>query len=466
MERAEIMFLDKMLPKVGSDAQSFLSDPFGYSVCMGKYGKRAEQNNTYFCGDCGAEFPLSEVKDYRKNPDYIKTKWGQENIRWSHLGTCPHCGRPMMIELWRFKKRTFKDEVAVHATMGSWKITRYFAITSTYKAGKQPDILIEDIGATWERGGKTFHYIARMAGMFYGRWWKSNTRHFVGEGVSVEETFEYTEHYDMPKFSLDAELARRGIDLNALHGMKLTQIIQSMAENPFFETLWKQGNWAVAKFFRRDLGYYQQQIRIALKHGFVFNEDNINEWRDMICMLRYLNKDIHNPKYLCPANLHDAHQALLAEQNRKIAIEQDRRRRAIDEQNRRQAEEQMKKAKKTEEEFIKRREKYFDLSIAGVGFTIVCLKSIDEFKNEGDTLSHCVFRCGYYSKADSLILSARNAENNPIETIEIDLRSFKILQCYGEHDTHTPLHDSIVKTMNDNMWQVKEIRQGKVAVAC
>ncbi len=125
----------------------------------------------------------------------------------------------------------------------------------------------------------------------------------------------------------------------------------------------------------------------------------------------------------------------------------------------------MKKAKEAEQEFIKRREKYFGLSIAGAGFTIVCLKSIDEFKHEGDTLQHCVFRCGYYDKKNSLILSARDADNNPIETIEIDLQSFKIWQCYGFKDSHTAMHNEIVKTMEDNMWQVKDIRLGKVKAA-
>ena len=35
------------------------------------------------------------------------------------------------------------------------------------------------------------------------------------------------------------------------------------------------------------------------------------------------------------------------------------------------------------------------------------------------------------------------------------------MQCYGVHDTHSALHDKIVKTMQDNMWRVREIASGK-----
>ena len=123
-------------------------------------------------------------------------------------------------------------------------------------------------------------------------------------------------------------------------------------------------------------------------------------------------------------------------------------------------------AKKAEGAFIKRRQKYFGLCIVAEKFKIVCLQTIDEFKDEGNALHHCVFRMGYFRKADSLILSARDADNNPIETLELSLRTFNILQCRGDHDHNSPLHDEIVKVMNDNMWQVKELSHGETAVAC
>ena len=470
LERAEIMFLDKMLPNIGSlgaDARSFLANPFHFSICVGKYGKRAEQNNTYWCSDCGGQFSLSEVKDYRKNPECKVEKYPTFGLKRTHLGTCPICGKPMKIDHWRYKKQTFDDVVSFKATMGEWKITRYFSEKTYCRPGHKAEIILQDIGADWTKGEYTYSYIARQGGMYYSKHWKPETRHFAECRKASEwsEEGQIVERYDMPEFSLDAELERRGILLDNLHGMKLTQILNYMNENPHFETLWKQGDWAIARFFKRDLYYYWSQIRIARKHGFALNEDNLTEWRDLIELLRRNGKDIYNPKFICPADLHEAHNVELEERRRRDEREREQWRRRQDEWARQDAEERMKDALKEEEKFKERREKYFGISIPGNGFTIVALKSIDEFRHEGDTLHHCVFRCGYYSKAYSLILSARDADDNPIETIEIDLQGFRINQCYGDHDTHTALHDAIIDTMMENMWQVKDIALGKVAMA-
>lgn len=441
MERAEIMFLDKMLPQVGEDAMRFLADPFGFAVCYKKSGKRAEQNNTYWCTDCGAEFSLSEVKDFNKNPEYLTDKYGfPTKTKYKYIGTCPHCGRPLMIEDWHYKQRTFKDVVAVPATMGDWSIFRYFSITTHCKPKNKPEILIEDIGATWQIGQNVYHYVAQKGGMFYGRWWKSDTRHFANDGADEERVCHDTEHYDYPAFSLDAELAKRGIDLKNLHGVKLTRLIVAMDEIPHYETLWKQGHWEIAKYFGNDLPRYWSQIRIALKHGYEITPQNIIEWRDLVTMLRECGKDDHSPKYLCPADLNLAHQKLIKERD-KTKWEREFAR----------------IGKKKCEEFEKRIARYLDIDIHNEDITIKVLPSIKSFFDEGTHLGHCVFRCGYYNKPNSLILSAREGSKR-WETIEVDLQKFQILQCYGYGDKYTERHQEIIDLVMSNMWQIKERR--------
>jgi len=194
---------------------------------------------------------------------------------------------------------------------------------------------------------------------------------------------------------------------------------------------------------------------------------NADEWFDLVNLLSKRGLDYHNPHYVCPTDLHGLHNHLLELEQRDEAIRRERERRDADERARERAREAMLSREEKNKEFIKRREKYFGIGICSdKGFTIVALKNIDEFEKEGEVMQHCVFRCGYYLKKDSLILSARDKNNNPIETLEVDLRDFRILQCYGKKDTHTPLHGAIVKTMNENMWQIKEIARGKrLAVA-
>jgi hypothetical protein len=466
LDKAEIMFLDKMLPKfgeLGKRVMSFVAHPYKHSMCAAKYGKRAQAKDIYWCSECGAEFPLSEVKDFRRNPD-IPAESKYYHYWYKYLGTCPHCGRQMKIEKGgAYKHQRFEDIIAVNATMGEWKITRYFVRHDYGVPGKPAQVNIEDIGASWTKGGNTYHYIARLGGMYYSKFWRSYTRHFAQDGIGSDTECKTTERYRIPaSFSLSAELTKRGIDPDKTHGLKLDWILDTMAEYPAFETLWKAGEWKLATFFKRRINEYWAQIKIVRRHGYEIAD--LREWRDMVDMLHCLDMDTHNPKFLCPDNLHDAHNALVAERQRRRRIEEERWRRQQDEWARERARQAMLTRKETNEDFIKRRGKYFGISIPSTaGFTIVALQSVDDFEREGNTLHHCVYACGYYKKEGSLILSARDADNNPIETLEIDLRSYKILQCYGPHDSFTPLHKEIVKTMTDNMWQVKAAAKGGAA---
>ena len=49
-------------------------------------------------------------------------------------------------------------------------------------------------------------------------------------------------------------------------------------------------------------------------------------------------------------------------------------------------------------------------------------------KAEGDAMKHCVFRCEYYAKSDTLVLSAHDKSGNWIETIELSLTEGKVIQ--------------------------------------
>lgn len=458
LNKAKIMFLAPLLPKPSEEAIEYVRNPFSFAIAFKKAGKRAEAQNLYWCGHCGQAFKTEELADYRPNPKSTRPWSGRK-----HLGTCPHCGMPMQIEDWPTKRKHYVDIIALPATFGSWKVDRYYEVDTWYKSGSTETNACRLIGYTWKKDGATYHYFAKQGGMFYSKYWKLDEPfHFVKDlpSMSAPTYWKGKDRYSIPKtFNFRKELRMRGLNNMEFHGLPLSQILALMNEFPYFETLWKQGNWEIAKFFKRDLRYYSAQIKIALRQHYEITD--LNEWRDMVDMLRTLNKDDHSPKYLCPANLHEAHNTLLEQVERKRRMERERWERNMDELRRIESERKYKDAKHFEEEYHKRRSPYFGISIPSPnGFTIVVLQSIKEFKHEGDMLHHCVFHSAYYNRENSLILSARDSENNPIETIEVDLDDFRIKQCYGDHDTHTPLHNEICKTMRANMWQVKEITKG------
>ena len=87
-------------------------------------------------------------------------------------------------------------------------------------------------------------------------------------------------------------------------------------------------------------------------------------------------------------------------------------------------------------------------------YVCIIAKSKAELIKEGEILHHCVGRMNYdkkFTREESLIFFIRNSNSieTPLVTIEYNIQSRKVLQCYGNHDS-TP-DDSIMKFVY-NKW--------------
>ena len=83
------------------------------------------------------------------------------------------------------------------------------------------------------------------------------------------------------------------------------------------------------------------------------------------------------------------------------------------------------------------------------------LESVEEFIEEGDVQHICVGTAMYYGKKDSLILSAR-INGTIIETVEVDLKTLKVVQCHGKYNQDTEYHDRIIDLVNSNAKLIRE----------
>lgn len=66
-------------------------------------------------------------------------------------------------------------------------------------------------------------------------------------------------------------------------------------------------------------------------------------------------------------------------------------------------------------------------------------------------MHHCVYRMKYYKKPESLILSARDKEGKRLETVEVSLKTFKVVQSRGLQNNSTRAHDEIISLVEKNM---------------
>ncbi len=76
-------------------------------------------------------------------------------------------------------------------------------------------------------------------------------------------------------------------------------------------------------------------------------------------------------------------------------------------------------------------------------------------------MHHCVYDREYYKKPESLILSARDRGGNQLETVEVSLRTFTVVQSRGLQNHPTTAHAEIVRLVEDNMNLIRKAKATK-----
>ena len=143
-------------------------------------------------------------------------------------------------------------------------------------------------------------------------------------------------------------------------------------------------------------------------------------------LLRHFGKDTNSPKYVCPADLKAEHDKLVAKRN----LQRERER----------TEQQQQKAIEDEKNYLKAKGIFFGLVFSDSLICIKVIESVKEMEEEGRMMHHCVG--GYHNKANSLILSA-TIDGKRIETIEVSLKTLKVVQSRGVCNSNTEYHDQI-----------------------
>ena len=167
-------------------------------------------------------------------------------------------------------------------------------------------------------------------------------------------------------------------------------------------------------------------------------------WFDYLNLLERYHKDLRNAYYVCPKNLKKAHDLYVAKKRRDE--EKARREREI---------QHLLELKDAAQKYIEEKSKFFDLKLSDGIIVVVPLKNIEEFKQEGDIMHHCVFANEYFKKKDALILSARIGKKH-IETIEINLTTLSIVQSRGACNQNTEYHDRIIGLVKKNINLIRQ----------
>lgn len=214
-----------------------------------------------------------------------------------------------------------------------------------------------------------------------------------------------------------------------------------LLSTPRFETFLKAGQISLIHEFSvmdYQIKKYWLQIRICLRNHYIIS-DAIS-WFDYLGLLKHFHRSLTDSTLVCPADLKAAHNYLVAEK------------RLIDDRNRKAAEE---KRRLEDIELKKLKKNLMNLSFTDGEITIVTLQNIADFRMEEKVLEHCVYSSGYHKRPGSLIMSARIG-NQLVETIEISLKDFSVMQCRGFNNNDSSHHKDILKLIKRNIVNIKK----------
>lgn len=193
-------------------------------------------------------------------------------------------------------------------------------------------------------------------------------------------------------------------------------------------------------------------ITIAKRHGFVFDQTSTSVWFDMVRAMVRVGADFHNPVFVAPKDLQATHDMFVNRWRRK---QEEERRAAAIEVKMEETDRKLMQEKRTNDAYIKRRKRFYDMVLTDGLIECRVLPDVPAFRAEAEEMHHCVYTNEYYKKPYSLIMSA-TISGSRVETVEVDLTSFKILQCFGKHDQFTIHHQRILDLVNGQMNTIKE----------
>ena len=367
---------------------------------------------------------------------------------------CPHCGaRGKVVKSSNKRTSDEKYYVSFVRVVGDWQVIRTAICRRVVEKGDAENIYfsIDEVFQRWMRPGTVDVIVGRgVHGLCgYCDVWNHESAWTIRK-----------EHF---RFELEGDVCGR-VELHPIvrrNGVKairrdigVKDLLWHIMHDDRAEILAKGRQWEMLKHLMspskaREVGRWWKEIRVAMRNGYHIKDAGM--WLDMVELLHKCGKDVRNPHYICPADLHLAHDAALMMDARRL--DRIAAQRADDEKDR--------KARKVLADaelaarYAEKVSKWLDVMIRGKGITIRPLQNIREFYEEGEAMHHCVFTCGYYKKDGILVLTARKAGVR-LETIEVDTTKWRILQCRGRFNKESAHHKEILSLMEKNMNKLRQ----------
>lgn len=385
---------------------------WAFRECIDHFAHRLPKGRTT-CMDCGHSFQLNNAQEHC---------------------ACPQCGARLQVKTTYTRKIRQKQYFTLLTTSGEYQVLRMFLLVAEMEKGHKANFSVFEIGQYWwnMQGKSTVVAIQRVLGCYI------DTFSFASP-MEIRNDNEAYRHIARqiicPDMKIADTLKRNGFHGN-FHGIAPRLLVPTLLSDSKAETLIKAGQVPLLRHYLLSpfkIEDYWAAVKICIRNGYTIEDGSM--WHDYIDLLCHFGKDIHSPKYVCPSDLKAEHDRLMKKRN----IQRERE----------QLEAQKKRALKDEQKYKELKGRFFGLHITDGTLNIRVLESVSEFAEEGIKMRHCIFSNNYYLKENSLILSA-TIDGRRIETIELSLETFEVVQSRGVCNSNTEYHDRIINLVENN----------------
>lgn len=404
-----------------------------------------------WCTACGHSFNVKEIGETHE---------------------CPNCHRIGKVENSRKRINRGFEYLQVITTFKGWQVIRYILFKWESRIGENLETDTMTVMEKWCRPGQPMVTLASLTKML--PYWHDQP-YSEYSPISIKNP-SYSSYWNTewmkvkiyPRLNLLPIYLKCGYSKAMFARYCAEDIFGKIFAIPHFEALFKRGELKELHDKMDDLykfSKYWPSIKVALRHGFdpYKKVKYIGNYWDYLSMLRFLRKDMRSPYYVAPKDWDDMHLRIAHEANRKRRKMMEARERAEAIRRAQMEEERLKQEKAGKRSFARRIKKFAGLLIVGDGLNIAPLMTIKEFAEEGAAMHHCVFSNAYYKKTNSLILSAKDDAGNRVETIEVDLQNWKVLQSHGVKNSYTTRHDDIINLVTENMAAIQAASGRKIS---
>ena len=233
--------------------------------------------------------------------------------------TCPHCRAKLQVKETYERKLQQKQYFTVLTTSGGYQVLRMYLLIVGMEKGYRAKSSVIEIGQYWwsENGQQTIVAIQRTLGRYI-----DSFAYYSPMAIRRDnEAYQCIVHFPLyPKTKAIDTLRRNGFDGDC-HGIVPSKLIPVLLTDSRAETLMKAGRTEHLRYFlsrARKIDEYWQAYKITLRKGYDITD--IALWCDYVDMLKRLGKDTLNAHFICPENLHEAHDIV----QRKLQTKEDK----------------------------------------------------------------------------------------------------------------------------------------------